>query len=313
MEAALNAVNGSNASAELNKDFEVNHQQFTYDKRLYKECPYVGFYLSLCEERLETELSLWTTFRSFLLGAGNSEALASAGTPSTSSSSTTDTSKPSFIESCWRRTLNSVNAAHGLALSFTPQRLMLFKWCERAIDLPCDHPLLILYWQKFFKVYLDKEYYSSFSLANVSQSSRRGQVELELTDTHNVNLSKMQSPTFRLFTSTAQLNSLLKQLKKQLELTSEHYAYQCTDTSSGGNNGQASAPVANYHFSEFVSKLYYALSLWIDETRLHDPGLYLPALPTHYQPNLLAKIFAKQSDLWIQYVDLNRMNYHLGK
>ena len=62
---AVNTVSGSLTSG----DFESNQlSQFMYDKRLYKEFPYVGFYLSLCEERLENQLSLWTTFRSYLLG-----------------------------------------------------------------------------------------------------------------------------------------------------------------------------------------------------------------------------------------------------
>jgi hypothetical protein len=74
-----------------------------------------------------------------------------------------------------------------------------------------------------------------------------------------------------------------------------------------------SASVSSYHFNEFISKLYYALSLWIDETRLHDPNLYLPALPAHYEPNLLAKVFAKQTDLWIQYMDMGRLNSNLNK
>ena len=60
-----------------------------------------------------------------------------------------------------------------------------------------------------------------------------------------------------------------------------------------------------------MSKLYYALSLWTDETRLHDPNLYLPALPIHYEPNLLAKIFSKQTELWTQFVDLTLLSEHI--
>jgi hypothetical protein len=325
--AALNAVNGMNGS-NSNGDFETNHQQFTYDKRLYKECPYVGFYLSLCEERIEAQLSIWTTFRSFLFGANDSL----EARPVSSSAASNANWTPSFIESCWRKTLNSINKMHNVSLNFTPQRLMLFKWCERAIDLPVDHPLLILYWQKFFNIYLDKDYYSSFAFSsttvNSPSRSNRNPFDLELTPTQNSNpgnedspsganqRSAIQSPTFKLFTSSTQLNSLLKQMKKQLEMTSEHYAYQCTDknkshSDAGSNLLQPTAPVSNYHFNEFMSKLYYALSLWIDETRLHDPNLYLPALPAHYEPNLLAKIFSKQCDFWVQYVDMNKLNYHL--
>lgn len=113
----------------------------------------------------------------------------------------------------------------------------------------------------------------------------------------------------------------MKQLKKQLELTSQHYAYMLTPSNSsnvvGGNNNNhhhqhQSAPVANYHFNELISKLYYALSLWVDETRLHDTSLYLPALPVHYEPNLLAKVFTRQCDFWTEYIDLRRINDHIS-
>ena len=76
---------------------------------------------------------------------------------------------PSFIDSCWRKTLNSINKTNNLNLSFPPQRLMLFKWCERAIELPVDHPLLILYWQKFFDIYLEKDFHSNFSTSSSSR------------------------------------------------------------------------------------------------------------------------------------------------
>lgn len=66
--AAIQAVNTASGNL-ASGDFESNQlSQFMYDKRLYKEFPYVGFYLSLCEERLENQLSLWSTFRSYLLG-----------------------------------------------------------------------------------------------------------------------------------------------------------------------------------------------------------------------------------------------------
>lgn len=138
-----------------------------------------------------------------------------------------------------------------------------------------------------------------------------GQATTTTTPTSSSSSSIQQSPTFRLFTSTSQLNSLLKQLKKQLEMTSQHYAYQLAPNHQSGGNG-SSAPIASYHFNELVSKLYYALSLWVDETRLHDPNLYLPALPAHYEPNLLAKVFSRQCDFWTEYIDLRFVNEHIN-
>lgn len=141
---------------------------------------------------------------------------------------------------------------------------MLFKWCERALELPHDHPLLILYWQKFFNIYLDKDYYASLS-AMSSQSSNNNHsalsYDLELTATGSPTTSPRQSsaagsqspaqpasasfksPTLKLFTATSQLNSLLKQMKKHLELTSEYFAYRCHNNSSQQASNIPSAPV----------------------------------------------------------------------
>ncbi|RNA18051.1 ectopic P granules 5 -like protein [Brachionus plicatilis] len=274
MGAAIGAITGSNTEF-----FESNIHNFTYDKRIYKECPYVGFCLSLCEERIEVQLSLWTVFRSFLLGIsdplGNSVEM-----------SPINLNSVSFIENCWKKTLSLVNKSNNLALNIAPQRLMLFKWCERAIELEHHHPLLILYWQKFFNIYLDKDYHAALN-----------QLYRSSTHSSDSDQQQVQSVTFKLFTSTSQMNSLLKQMKKHLELTSQHYAYR-----------ENHDPQIN----ELMSKLFYALSLWIDETRLHDPNLYLPALPNHYHPSLLGKIFSKNCDLWTEFIELNKLTLHLS-
>ncbi len=36
------------------------------------------------------------------------------------------------------------------------------------------------------------------------------------------------------------------------------------------------------------------MALWMDEPRLHDPNLFLDALPEIYQPALLVKIFQSE-------------------
>lgn len=38
-------------------------------------------------------------------------------------------------------------------------------------------------------------------------------------------------------------------------------------------------------------RLYQGLSLWLEESRLHDPNLYIDALPDAYIPELLVKVF----------------------
>jgi len=168
----------------------------------------------------------------------------------------------SFIDSCWRKTIQSINKIHGLSLNFPYQRLMLFKWCERALELPHDHPLLILYWQKFFNIYLDKDFYSSLSNISPQLSVNIRQEEsfdLELTPTSydsqseriadlSNQVSGVKSPTLKLFTSTSHFNSLLKHMKKQLELTSEYFAYRCHNNGQSTSISMASAPVRAFDY-----------------------------------------------------------------
>ena len=41
----------------------------------------------------------------------------------------------------------------------------------------------------------------------------------------------------------------------------------------------------------FNFSLYQGLSLWLEESRLHDPNLYIDDLPDAYIPELLLKVF----------------------
>jgi len=41
--------------------------------------------------------------------------------------------------------------------------------------------------------------------------------------------------------------------------------------------------------------LYRTLSYWLDEPRLHDSSLYVPALPAEYQAQLLVTVFQSQT------------------
>jgi hypothetical protein len=189
-----------------------------------------------------------------------------------------------------------VNKTHGINVNFAYQRLMMFKWCERALELPHDHPLLIIYWQKFFSIYLDKDFNKQAITTNGGGDNNDNELSQQTSN-------MIKSPSLKLLSS-----SLIKQIKKQLELTSQHYAY--IDHNKNTSNQHPAS--SSYESNEFMSKLYYALSLWSDETRLHDPNLFLPALPEHYEPNLLAKIYSKQSELWFNYIDLNKLKNHVN-
>jgi len=42
-------------------------------------------------------------------------------------------------------------------------------------------------------------------------------------------------------------------------------------------------------------RLYRTLSYWLDEPRLHDPSLYVLALPAEYQSQRLVTVFQSQA------------------
>lgn len=44
-------------------------------------------------------------------------------------------------------------------------------------------------------------------------------------------------------------------------------------------------------------RLYKTLSLWLEEPRLHEPGLYLPALPPQYMSQ---KLILLVQDNWVK-------------
>ena len=305
LSAAATSAAASSGLLQLGSDFDSSastcQHQLSYDKRLYKECVYVGFYLSLCEERIQSHLGLWSTLVQALADASAAAAAESSSSSTSGAAVTGSTSSSACIEACWRKSLAAVNKSHSLALhTHLPAHRMLamFKWCERALDLPLDHPLLVLFWQRFFDKYLEKTAAAAINSAFSAHSyahhhhhqqhrhhnSYNGSFDMELRSSGN-NSSAMPSSssssnnnahlsaTFKLMTSSNQLNSMLKQMKKQLEMSSQHYAYECTSSSSTtttetiADTGQPSAPpsFSAYQFNESVSKLYYALSLWVDE------------------------------------------------
>ena len=44
-------------------------------------------------------------------------------------------------------------------------------------------------------------------------------------------------------------------------------------------------------FHESLVRLYQTMTFWLDEPRLHDPHLYLPALPPQYDAEKLLCLF----------------------
>uniref|UniRef100_A0A2C9JD30 Ectopic P granules protein 5 homolog n=1 Tax=Biomphalaria glabrata TaxID=6526 RepID=A0A2C9JD30_BIOGL len=177
-------------------------------------------------------------------------------------------------------------------------RLTIYRWAHQALDTPPDHPLLPIMWQRFFALFLGRQVFES----NISQRASVGE---------------------RFFSNTF-YNSLLKKMRKCLSDTSafhlnydpaadaskrkksSHSSYTTPPSSPRTpvdcdvfDGTAASAPsqdesfeyTSSKEFHVMLARLYQMYKLWLEEPRLHDGNLYLPALPPQYESARLNQVF----------------------
>lgn len=56
--------------------------------------------------------------------------------------------------------------------------------------------------------------------------------------------------------------------------------------------------IINFYIFTYFYRFYKTLSLWLEEPRLHEPGLYLPALPPQYMSQKLVLLV---QDNWVSF------------
>jgi len=88
---------------------------------------------------------------------------------------------------------------------------------------------------------------------------------------------------------TGMINSLyLKKMKNFVKSLQEYQEKQ----------DRKSNPV-----SENLSKIYKSFYIWLDESKILDSTLYIPALSPVYEPDKLAQILTGDGTLWLEYID----------
>ncbi|KYQ47638.1 hypothetical protein ALC60_13394 [Trachymyrmex zeteki] len=146
---------------------------------------------------------------------------------------------------------------------FSVNNLAIYRWSQQALDTPMDHPILPLLWQNFFSLSMDK--------GGVGEKFFEGMINL----------------------------SYLKKLKKRLHEITEYFQGKGEKDTDNGK------PITDdrrvFYFS--IAKFYKTLSLWLEEPRLQEPGLYLPALPPQYMSQRLILLMQGDRTLWLEYVD----------
>ncbi|XP_071650229.1 ectopic P granules protein 5 homolog isoform X2 [Temnothorax longispinosus] len=151
--------------------------------------------------------------------------------------------------------------------------LAIYRWSQQALDTPMDHPILPLLWQNFFSLFLARAptIPGSMDKGGVGEKFFEGMINL----------------------------SYLKKLKKRLHETTEYFQMKGEKDTDNGK------PITDdrrvFYFS--AAKFYKTLSLWLEEPRLQEPGLYLPALPPQYMSQRLILLMQGDRTLWLEYVD----------
>ncbi|KAI7812682.1 putative ectopic P granules protein 5-like protein [Triplophysa rosa] len=176
------------------------------------------------------------------------------------------------------------------------QRLMIYRWAQQALATPADHPLIPLVWQKFLQLYL-RQPGPEFGLEVKGCIGRR------------------------YFQNAAHL-SLLKCLRQRLvEVSDFHHATSkalkvpCFTGESSDGLLSPGMPVTQFMTSpelhtELV-RLFNVFALWLDDENLQKQDIYLPSLPKQYDTHRLAKIMQRQQEVWIEHVDIERVQHEL--
>ncbi|XP_004855138.1 ectopic P granules protein 5 homolog isoform X1 [Heterocephalus glaber] len=171
------------------------------------------------------------------------------------------------------------------------QRLLIYRWAHQALVTPSDHPLLPLIWQKFFLLYLHRPG-PQYGLPIDGCIGRR-------------------------FFQSAVHISLLKDLKRRLTEVADfhHAASKALRVPAEGSEGlpesQACTPgyLTSPELHTQLVRLFNVYILWLEDESFQKGDTYIPSLPKHYDIHRLAKVMQNQQDLWMEYLNMERI-YH---
>nr|XP_036874978.1 ectopic P granules protein 5 homolog [Manis javanica] len=171
------------------------------------------------------------------------------------------------------------------------QRLLIYRWAHQALVTPSDHPLLPLIWQKFFLLYLHRPG-PQYGLPIDGCIGRR------------------------FFQSPAHI-SLLKEMKRRLTEVADfhHAASKALRVPAEGSEGlpasQASTPgyLTSPELHTELVRLFNVYILWLEDENFQKGDTYIPSLPKHYDVHRLAKVMQNQQDLWMEYLNMERIHY----
>ncbi|XP_063408193.1 ectopic P granules protein 5 homolog isoform X1 [Mytilus trossulus] len=170
--------------------------------------------------------------------------------------------------------------------------MTIYRFSRFMLDLPIDHPVMPLICQRFFLLFLGRQ---------VSQASNQ----------HRASVGE------KMFEVSGHSGTLKKIKKRFNEAINLHMDYPTAISESNAddqsNNIENFKYVPKKEFHLNLARLYQTYQLWVDEPFLHDAKLYIPALPVQYDTGKLLQMFQNQTNLWFEYVDIDRIIYELSQ
>ncbi|KAJ8302196.1 hypothetical protein KUTeg_021183 [Tegillarca granosa] len=170
--------------------------------------------------------------------------------------------------------------------------LSIYRWGHLAMNIPFDHPVLPIVWQRFFVLFLGRPTSSS----SVQQRASVGE---------------------RFYDNSKERKKIRKRLGEACDYHMDYKIDQTSDTtnkkeqSENTENNQLEnlkfVPKKEFHLE--LSRLFQTMQLWIEEPTLHDAKLYLPALPPQYQSDKLLQLFQNQTAPWLEFMDMDQIVY----
>ena len=150
-------------------------------------------------------------------------------------------------------------------------QLIIYRWAQQALDTPVSCPIQFVFWQRFFALYLARpsELVEGEERACVGNSFFIGII-------NSMYFTKLKT----------KLKDNIDTLEKELKTLEGSDKTLC----------------------EELCRLFRTFYIWIDDSKVMDCSLYVPALTPVYDPNRLVKIISGDTALWTEFLNTDKIS-----
>ncbi|GAB1606783.1 ectopic P granules protein 5 homolog, partial [Argonauta hians] len=254
------------------------------EKHSLADAPWLAYLILTIEGKFEECTLLWPTIQQELL------------------SNTKISVEQAWKKSAVKLKLKTFSAFH---------RLNIYRWAHQAVDTPCDHPILPLIWQRFFVLFLGR----SITPGSLPERASNGNRFFESLTYRNL-LKKMKTKLGDIVQHhIAVLHSAKGSEEENTGTPVMSESSSCLSLESLRRDCDETVPPkksVNTQLHAALQRVFESFQFWLEEPRLHEATLYLPALPAQYDPERLQKIFFCDKNPWLELIDMNLLVYESG-